>query len=129
MTAQFTHANTMNQTTTCRNALLSSIKYKLLALKDFEECHVLASWIRQLFFDMFDQQRRQETDHSPEALGEDSNTPNPQAIDTVEDSSISLDIDSIIADIPRQAPWELPYTMSNDNTLWHNWLLGYQDGG
>lgn len=130
MTAQFTHANATNQSTTKRNALLGSIKYKMLALKDFEECHVLAGWIRQLFFDMFEQQRGQDKNgHSPEAAGEDFNIPNSEALDTVGDISMALDVDSIIADIPRPAPWELPYTMSNDNILWHNWLLGYQDGG
>ena len=84
---------------------------------------MLAGWIRQLFFDMFDQQRRQD-----QAAGEDY-IANSEVLDTVEDTSMALDIDSIIADIPRPAPWELPYTMSNDNILWHNWLLGYQDGG
>lgn len=130
MTAQFTHANATNHSNSNRNTLLSSIKYKLLALKDFEECHVLAGWIRQLFFDMFDQQRRQDkAGHSPEAQGEDLTISNSETLDTVEETSIALDVDSIIADIPRQAPWDLPYTMSNDNILWHNWLLGYQDGG
>lgn len=40
-----------------RQSLLQSVKYKLLALKEFEECYIMAKWIRQLFLDVFDQQK------------------------------------------------------------------------
>ncbi len=40
--------------------LLQSVKYKILAMKEFEHSHILAHWIRQLFVDAL---REQPTTH------------------------------------------------------------------
>lgn len=49
MTAQYTQARSANLSEVQRTALMQSVKYKMLALKEFEDCHVLAKWIRHLF--------------------------------------------------------------------------------
>ena len=58
MTNQYTQSRSSKLSTFQREVLLRSVKYKLLALKEFETCHVTAKWIRDLFLETF---RRQES--------------------------------------------------------------------
>ncbi|KAM6512095.1 hypothetical protein FALCPG4_017078 [Fusarium falciforme] len=60
MTAQYTQSRSASLTDAQRQSLQQSVKYKLLALKEFQDCHVMSKWIRQLFRDAFEQEQQQE---------------------------------------------------------------------
>ena len=137
MTAQFTQANAPNQTALKKNSLWDSIKYKLLALKEFEDCHILAGWIRQLFLDMFNQQKPQSDAHQSELITDGSECPDGSLpgdalnIPSTEASFMPLSAinsDGIITDASHPATRGIaPSTVERNNTGWNNCLLNYQD--
>ncbi len=144
MTSQFTQANRSDQSPVERTSAMNSIRYKLLALKEFEECHVLAGWIRQLFIDMFNQHERQRnaapnaefaSADGPREVSVNNcaqslevlNTETPYVPDT---NMATMDANATIADISHQMMWgHSSASIPSGNTEWNNWLLGYQDGG
>lgn len=56
MTAEFSQLHSLDLAELERNAHLRMVKYKVLALKEFAKCHVLAGWIRELFLGLLDRQ-------------------------------------------------------------------------
>jgi hypothetical protein len=56
MTAEFAQLPSSDLTEVEKNAHLRMVKYKVLALKEFAKCHVLAGWIRELFLGLLDRQ-------------------------------------------------------------------------
>ncbi|KAH8879527.1 hypothetical protein GQ53DRAFT_854621, partial [Thozetella sp. PMI_491] len=130
MTAQYTQSRSSNLSAEQRNTLLQSVKYKLLALKDFESCHVLANWIRQLFMSALHDQRRYQSQAGTVA----SQTRRSMAVNSA--SSINS-----VDPVARQSPTmpapiarTLPDSVSGSqasNIHWDAWPLteelGYPD--
>lgn len=65
MTAQYVESHVSRVS---RDMLLRQLRPNLLALKQFEQCYILARWIRNLFIDIMDQAGRTSAAETPQGI-------------------------------------------------------------
>jgi hypothetical protein len=98
MTAQYIGSHTSN--TYKSQLLFQKLRSNILSLRQFEQCYILARWIRNLFKDMIDRPRRR-----PEQIGRFLDMPPDMATSRMEwDDNLS---------------WSMSETSPNDESGMH----------
>jgi hypothetical protein len=115
MTSQYTQSRKATLSPERKQVLLQSVKYKLLALREFEERYVLAKWIRQLFVDVFDREQPAATAQWAAAATADGGVE-----DVAADRGTGASSTAAMENIPDASAPNFPITTDN---IWQNWPL------
>jgi hypothetical protein len=80
MTAEFAQLHSPDLKELEKDGHLRMVKYKVLALKEFAKCHVLAGWIRELFLGLLDRRSDDTAAYEKSQSARTPQLPDPQRI-------------------------------------------------
>ena len=110
-TAMTTHVSECSVSGSRRDQLSQRLRPSLLSLKQFEQCYILARWIRNLFMDIINQPNRHEVHHP---LGHDEQQNHDGRV--IEQPSFTPDSPSRNPSLTTTTDPSGPGTTSTDNT-------------